>query len=158
MRVIYNREEANDLKKVVYVGVFLRPETKDLLKDMFLPTHEKVVLHHMTLCFGPSKEDLETFLTFVGCDVRLSVTSLMTGEHVEALTVVGYGPDEWLVRDLCRNEHPHITFSHAKGHKPFESNALLDPFSTDVPIVSGVELAKGYTELIITGRLGVFGK
>lgn len=100
--------------RVVYIGVFLTPESRTKLLSRIVPVHDVVYAHHATVLFAPKPEDLVDFAR---------------QENVK-FQAVGYSSDDRgqavLLRGLkTANANPHITISCTQDTKPNYSNELL---------------------------------
>jgi hypothetical protein len=104
-------------EKAVYIGVFLTPDSKNLLLSYFPPKHQEIHADHMTIKFAPS--ELELGNTPISQKVKLEVIGVGHNDLVQAVLVRGVSSD---------NTHPHITISVNKreGGKAKYSNDLFE--------------------------------
>jgi len=94
-----------------YTAIFIKEPEK--LTRQFLPKHEKVFAHHVTIEFKPETLDgIE-----VGKDWKIEIIGRATDEKGDALLVKG---------SKSKNKYPHITLSCASGVNPFYSNELIE--------------------------------
>jgi hypothetical protein len=105
----------------VYTGIFfgLSDEEKEELLSQFVRSHPTTHLHHLTLKFQPSWDEVRELP--LGQEVWVTVTGLLDTEKVQAFVV----DSDSLVPCKCTNDTPHITVATAEGVKPFHSNAAL---------------------------------
>lgn len=127
-------------KKIVYAGLFLDDTTKAQLERWWgqqegtEPLFDKKLIHHLTLAFKPTQEDVE---------------SLPLGKSIK-MRIVGYGQDDkaqaiFVEIDGLRsnNAKPHVTMAISPSGAAKNSNDL-----TVIPL-------RGIT---FEGTVGYFGK
>ena len=112
-----------------YAAFNLTESAKTELLGKYPPKFSKVIAHHVTYRRSAKESDPIPEVDSV------RVIGYCSNEFIECM-VVRIGPD------LLREDGKiyHITLSHAEGHKPVESNALLtsvpweaiDPFYLEV--------------------------
>jgi hypothetical protein len=124
-------------KEIVYLGVFLTPESRLELLHAFGPIHEKVTAEHMTIAFKPSKLEVEN--APIGKTVRLKVVGYAVSSKSQAVRVYGV---------LSKNEHPHVTIS-------FDSTQVNAAYSNELMVqqAGGILYNK---ELYLTGVIDTF--
>lgn len=108
------------MKRPVYIGVFLTPESRSKLLRTFPPQHQDIKADHVTLVFKPKDSDLAGFQ--IGQRVQFQVVGYAVDQKGQAVAV-RLPPD---VNRLSKNKNPHITISVSPGTKPVYSNVLLD--------------------------------
>lgn len=121
-----------------YVGVFLTPESKTKLQEMFqteIPEGWKVYCHHMTLAFNNGSNEAQKmadmYSSKFGEEVELTIVQLGKSDRAMAVKVATDLP--------MINKLPHITVAVATGAKPVESNYIENWKNIPFPIkVKGV--------------------
>jgi hypothetical protein len=119
---------------VVYAAAFLPEESRATLLAAFPPKHPKVLAHHVTLAFKPSKAELE--ILPMGQLIKLRVVGYAADGFGQAVVVEPQGA-------ISKNAIPHITISVDKKS----------------PVYSNEMLSKGHESIIpfeIYARVGVF--
>lgn len=100
------------------VGWYLPIEQRNELLKVFPPKYEHVVAHHITDQFGVYEDAIlptETKMRIIGI--------IDDGEGIEALIVsIQHDNDLYAGRVKSETSWYHITWSHAEGRKPVESN------------------------------------
>jgi len=99
-----------------YIGVFLTPESRELLLSTYPPKHKEIHADHMTIKFMPSRFEVENLA--IGQKVKLKVIGYGWDQRVDAVLVHGVMSDNWF---------PHITLSvdREKKGKPSHSNDMF---------------------------------
>lgn len=105
------------MKKPLYLGVFLTPESRTLLLDIIKPLHEERHADHVTIKFKPTDLEIENYS--IGRKVKLELGAVVHDEKAQAVLVMGV---------ISANKLPHITISvsREKGGTPNYSNELLE--------------------------------
>lgn len=124
------------MSRPIYTAIFLTPESKQRLLELFPPQHESVHAHHVTLKFKPTDADIAVIP--MGKTVSFSVIGHASNNDCQAIAVK-LPPDV-----ISNNSIPHITISTAPGIAPKASNSLL---------ANGFENTKHVT---LEGVVGVF--
>ena len=121
-------------KKAIYIGLFLTPGSKQGLRiwseRQFGALLEKEFMHHTTLKFKPSIEEMETFKPYMGHSVVLNISRAAQDEKCQAIVVSPANEYAEEVLGLGSNEHAHITVS-TDGTSPVYSNNLLTTVEGD---------------------------
>lgn len=129
---------AKKKRKAIYSGVFLSPESKEALADWWpgelLP---KTFMHHMTLKFKPSPEEVLSLP--LGKDVKLQIVGIGSDEKGQAVAVSTELPVD--------NPIPHITVA-TDGTSPVYSNELLAAGAAPVDMENPPP--------VLTGTVGIF--
>lgn len=118
------------MRRPVYIGIFLTPQSKSKLLKAFPPAHKDLHGDHVTLIFKPSEEELEKFE--IGKTVRFQVSGYAVDEKGQAVAV--NLPSD--LRSLSKNKIPHVTISVAPGTKPVYSNELLERETQKTPSIT----------------------
>lgn len=103
--------------KIIYWGVLLDEESRNLLKIIFPPKHPNVFAEHLTILFGPTLKQNNEWLCRSGEEVELFVIGEAQDEQGQAAMIHGI--------ERVDGGIPHITISCANGTKPVYSNHLL---------------------------------
>jgi len=107
------------MEKIVYVGLFLTPASREKLLATFPPAFARVHADHLTLKFKPSERDLASYKPAIGHMYTLFVIAHHTDVKGQAVEIAaGTVP-------LCDNVYPHITISTNEGVSPVYSNDLI---------------------------------
>lgn len=130
-------------KLYIYTGVFLTELQRKFVLSRFPPKHPNVYADHMTICFQPTAQDIDTLKQAVvvwPTHAALEVTHYASDEKGEAIGVkfdsVKYGL-------RMTSSFTHITLSCANGTSPVYSNKLED------------KLVALPEPLILTGMMGI---
>jgi len=110
--------------KVLYKGIFISPETREVLMDRYPIIHENVFYDHMTIEFSPKEFDESLGK---GELTVLNVIGHLTTDKVDVLIVE---PND--KRLNSKNKHGHITLSTAEGVRPYESNTEIEDHLGDI--------------------------
>lgn len=104
------------MERVIYVGVFLTPESREKLLTLVPPLHKDVFADHMTIAFRPEPLVLDNLP--IGKKVLLRVIAHASNARAQAVTVQGV---------FGSTSTPHITISvnREAGGNPNLSNLLL---------------------------------
>lgn len=120
-----------------YLAFEITSGSRDALLNQFKPQFKhKVLCHHVTVQFNLTEENYERLVEELkGAD--LQVIGHQTGKGVECLVVA--------VNDNPKRPDGkiyHITLSLASGHKPVESNTLLEQqgYQSCIPVGFDAEL------------------
>lgn len=111
------------INDVIYWAVLLDNASKGKLLAAFPPKHAKVYAEHMTIVFGPTKEDNDELEPLLGKSVNLLVLAHYFDEKGQAVVVSGF--------DRLDGEMPHVTISTSPDTKPVYSNKLIHSNSFD---------------------------
>lgn len=104
------------MSKVIYVGAFLDVDSIWRLLAWFPPHHSNVFAEHVTLCFKPTRDELDWWAMFLGDEVDVVVQDELSDDRGQAV----------LVKNMkSKNKDPHVTISCAPGTKPVYSNELI---------------------------------
>ena len=117
----------------IYVGIFLDKSNRSKLLKEVPADYEIVTADHVTLMF----KDFSNWPKLgykMGQTVTITVTGQASDDGVQAVTVDANS----------NNNNPHITISHSKDRKAFQSNALLQRFTPEK------------MRLKLKGRVGVY--
>tara|TARA_Y100000034_G_scaffold119157_1_gene160639 strand:- start:722 stop:1285 length:564 start_codon:yes stop_codon:yes gene_type:complete len=114
--------------KAIYLGAFLSKKAKVQLENWWLATTQTPILeqekmHHMTIKFRPSPE--EVLAAPIGELVGLKVDGYALDGNGQAIFVTPIGTHS-------TNDIPHVTVSVAEGISPVYSNNLLEEGITEV--------------------------
>jgi hypothetical protein len=142
---------AGKKKKALYLGAFLTPVGKEVLKRWWLrvvkkPLHQNEYMHHMTIKFKPTPE--EVLALPIGDTVTLRIVGYAADDKGQAVLVSGVESS---------NSLPHITVSTSmdeetgKKVSPVYSNELLSRGITEVATTEG----QPETE-VLEARIGFF--
>ena len=109
--------------KAIYIGLFIPRNYLPSLqrwwvKETGLPILDKPYLHHVTLSFRPSVEEVRGLKDHMGKMIPVQVTGWAADDKAQALMVRCQAP-------VC-NRHPHITLATDASTKPVYANQLLD--------------------------------
>lgn len=104
---------AGTAAKVVYLGIFLTPESRERLLALAPPAFARVYADHLTLAFRPTAEEVAA--APLGQTVTLELVGHVQGQGVH-VAVVDYP---------LKQQVAHITIATAEGVPPKQSNALL---------------------------------
>lgn len=123
----------NTEKKIIYSAVILDKKGRNVLASHVadqIPEGWKPIMHHMTIGFRKSLEDLELG-EFEGKTVELTVKSLGKSEMAMAAHVEGF---------KSINDIPHVTIAvnSKKGGKPVMSNKITDWKKIKPFIITGI--------------------
>jgi len=146
-------------KKALYTGAFLTGSGREMLRSWWLrhvkvPLHANQYMHHMTIKFKPSEE--EVLALSLDSVVKLKIIGYAADEKGQAVLVTG--PDS-------TNDNPHITVSTANMVTPVDAGdeMLGEPKTKKVsPAYSNELLGGGYTEVsekeseMLDARIGFF--
>lgn len=149
----FRRHNKSASQTVLYAGVFLDDESKEMLFDFFVtylgvPLLTRLFGHHVTLFFAPTDEYVRDLP--LGKEVEVTVAGLLDHELIQCAFVV-VEDDE--VASKCNNDHAHVTLASTTDVQPFYSNlALKYGFNRSVRPVLNVE------PVTLFGRVGVFLK
>lgn len=128
------------MNDVIYWAVLLDGESKAKLLSAFPPLHPKVYAEHMTIKYGPKKEDNEILEPILGKNVALTVVSHVADDKGQAAVVSGFPRmDEGTA---------HITISCSLSTKPSYSNQLIASEKHDTNVLS----------LTLNGKVSAFTK
>ena len=138
---------AGKKKKALYLGAFLTPIGKETLKRWWLrvvkkPLHQNEYMHHMTIKFKPTPE--EVLALPVGNTVTLRIVGYAADDKGQAVLVSGVESS---------NSLPHITVSTANMPVPVEEEEQMldEPKTKKVsPVYSNELLSRGITEVATT--------
>lgn len=117
---------------VVFSGVILDKESRQVLKDILTLAFPKVIedkwvihCHHMTICLGELEDK-----NLINKEVSLEITSIGKSDLAIAVGVKGYDGE-------IKNKIPHITLAvnQANGGKPQNSNDIGE-WWTYTPIIT----------------------
>lgn len=130
-RIDNNLVNESNGNKVIYTAVFLTPQSKSTLKQMFesfVPDDWKWFGDHMTITLGQLSENDRN--KYLGTEVELKINSMGYSDMAIAVGVDGF---------LSMNEHPHITLgvNINAGGKPKMSNGIdmWKPYEGDVKLI-----------------------
>jgi len=144
--------------RLLYVGVFLTPESQEVLLSMVPAVHPLLRGDHLTLVYRPSVSQLLQYP--LGSEVDLRVLGSAADSRVQAVFVEA---PSWLeTTSACA----HVTISIAEGAKAVESGTLLQEALQQAVLASAADIAyaptssfgayQHFTEpLPLLGRLGV---
>jgi hypothetical protein len=144
--------------RLLYVGVFLTPESQEVLLSMVPAVHPLLRGEHMTLVYRPSVSQLLQYP--LGSEVDVRVLGSAADSRVQAVFVEA---PSWLeTTSACA----HITISISEGAKAVESGTLLQEALQQAALASAADIAyaptsslgayQHFTEpLPLLGRLGV---
>jgi hypothetical protein len=104
------------MSKILYLAVFLTPESSRKLLSKVPALHSNVQAGHMTVAFKPDEDISSKFE--VGRKVSLLVTGVFHDEKGQAVSVIPFGLKS-------KNKNPHVTVSTAEGIPAKYSNDLL---------------------------------
>lgn len=115
-------KKAAKKRKAIYLGLFIPRNYSTTLqrwwvKETGLPVLSKPYLHHITVKFKPSVQEVLDLKDYMGKMIPVKVTGWAADDKCQALTVKCQAP-------VC-NMIPHITVATDSSTKPFYSNALL---------------------------------
>ena len=116
------------LESVIYAGVFLAPDQRDLLIEKVGEKHSTSFAHHMTLAFKPHETYLLKLEEMFGAEVDLTVTKNVWNDKIQCVVAKC---DELEMKMLSENGRPHITMSAADKVTPIASNELLYQLELD---------------------------
>lgn len=122
--------------KSQYLAFELTPAARTALLGQFKPSFKKVVCHHVTVEFNLDEQKAQRLQEELqGAD--LQVIGYQTGDGVDCLVVA--------VNDNTKRPDGktyHITLSLGPGHKPVESNALIQQqgYQSCIPVGFDAEL------------------
>lgn len=149
--------EAAPAVRLLYVGVFLTPESREVLSSMVPPMHALLRGDHMTVVYKPSVQQLLQFP--LGAEVELRVLGSAADGRVQAVFVEG---PSW----LATSASAHITVSVAVGAKAVAAGQLIREALQQAALASAADLAyapaglgsyQPFDEpLPLIGRLGVW--
>lgn len=122
-------------KKIVYAGIFIDDTTKASLirwwgqQEGTNPLHGKELVHHLTIAFKPSQEEIE---------------NMPLGKPVK-MKIIGYGQDEKAQAVFIQlesgirsnNRNPHITMAISPSGAAKNSNDL-DIIEVAGPTIEGI--------------------
>lgn len=143
--------------RLLYVGVFLTPESREVLLSMVPAVHPLLRADHMTLVYKPSVPQLLQFP--VGAEVELRVLGSAADSRVQAVFVEA---PAWLE---TASDCAHITISVAIGARALDAGRLIKEAVQQAALASAADL--GYAPaglgayqhfdeaLPLVGRLGV---
>lgn len=146
-------------KKALYTGAFLTGAGREMLRSWWLrhvkvPLHANQYMHHMTIKFKPSEE--EVLALSLDSVVKLKIVGYAADEKGQAVLVAGVD---------STNDDPHVTVSTANIVVPVEEGeaAPEEPKTKKVsPAYSNELLGGGYTEVsekeseMLDARIGFF--
>ncbi|TPX60327.1 hypothetical protein PhCBS80983_g01852 [Powellomyces hirtus] len=128
--------------QVRYTGIVLDDNDALELQSRYPPAQDwSPRYHHVTVCMGPSKEELVEPMGGVGARVSMKVVAY--GQIADKVTAVKVeaDSDSTLVSD---NETPHITLAVAPGAKAQASNTITQWIPLATPfVISGTIQEKG---------------
>lgn len=120
-------------KNILYIGVELDEESRELLKTRFGKQNEgwKLYCHHMTIVFNAKGTELTTpeeiwLQENMGKEVFLVVSHYGETSKVAAVRVMASVP--------CKNKYKHITIATRDDGKPYESN-LIESWTLTKPLI-----------------------
>ena len=134
---------------VVYTGVFLTKESREMLLSVVPPVHEVVVCDHMTMQFNPEPDQVN--IDMIGNTVYLQVVGVASDSYIQAVVVESRSEST-----ASANALPHITVSHTSGVKANYSNEMLlkrtkplDQVKSDMVLtgIVGAKVGKGNGEI-----------
>lgn len=144
------------IETITYTGVFLTPNSKELLSQKLPPRFKTLYGDHITLVYKPDPGKLSDYP--MGRPVKIFVTKEVYS-HLAQAAVVQLECEGFEDKDFNSLEALHITISTAKSTPPSHSKAMIT--GKDLPVgenpeqqekVSTVELDK---PLELEGVLGV---
>lgn len=110
-------------RRFQWVGLELLPSSVEDMLKLIPPEHANLHAHHVTLSFGPTQEQLDTFE--FGKEWECNITGFVCTPNLK-VAVVEFDvlpPGSGFKRDP---DHVyHVTISCANGTKPVESNHAL---------------------------------
>ncbi|CCI42178.1 unnamed protein product [Albugo candida] len=107
------------LPNVLYVCLFLPQQERNKIIDTFPPKFRRVLAHHVTLFYNPTREYLRS-VNF-GSNHIIQAVNICSDVRAHVLKVE-LDPSSDL---LLRQKYPHITYSLAPKVRPVYSGALL---------------------------------
>ena len=158
----------------VFTGLELAAESCKQVLDTFgdmVPSGWQVFAHHMTICLG-SLADARSNDCEVSREVQESIRKLKPNDRLELLPFCIGRADGVIALGVLGcpsvNLVPHITLACAKGHRPVESNKILNwrslPSEKLLPVTGHVreyqqaEVASGLTASSTQDRQEILGR
>lgn len=105
--------------KTIYWAVLLWEDSKKKLLTECKPMHSNIFAEHMTMVFGPTKEQEEMLQNKIGETATLIITGRKYDDKGDAVVISG-------IHHRLGGGVPHITVSCANKTKPVYSNKLLE--------------------------------
>lgn len=142
--------------RLLYVGVFLTNESRDVLCSVVPVQHSVVIADHMTLVYKPTVEQLLNYP--LGAEVDLKVIGQAKDSRAQAVAV---DPPHWL--PPTTSVSMHITVSVAPGIPPKEAGFLLaDAMQrtamtrSEEPVMEAAGAYEHFDDgLVLIGHIGV---
>lgn len=132
---------AGKKRKAIYSAIFLTPQSKDALADWWIQSKGELLpkqfMHHMTLKFKPSPEEVLSLP--LGKDVKLQIIGIGSDEKGQAVAVSS--------EPQSNNPIPHITVA-TDGTSPVYSNELLSAGIIPIDLE--------FPPPVLTGTVGFF--
>ena len=122
---IKKNKKAAKKRKAIYTGLFLSSSDMSALKKWWQKTVgtgtlPRRYMHHITLAFKPSVDDVLSLAPYIGQTIPVKIIGWAEDEHAQAVTISCQA-------DICSaNKHPHITVATDPSTKPAYSNTLLN--------------------------------
>ena len=113
------------MSDVIYWAVLLDGSSRAKLLSRIPPVHSNVFAEHMTIVFGPTKEQNTDLEKIIGKQVTLKVLGEALDDKGQAIVVLP-------IENIPVPATPHITISCAPGTKPIYSKTLLSGGYTNI--------------------------
>jgi hypothetical protein len=110
------------ISKNKYLAFVLSEKSRAEILSACPPSFEKTIAHHVTLFFTGSESQYAETISLVGKEPLVEAVGCLTGAGVEAILISINGK---MLR-VADDKIFHCTLSLSEGHKPVESNALID--------------------------------
>lgn len=136
---------------IIYAGILLNAASRSILLSEMKQYYncEKLPISfcdHITLAYGQFVTPRHKSL--VGNKIMFFVNEAVIGPDCACVTVTGD-----FVRLGCVNKYPHITVACAEGHKPVESNTLLELYNSKKNKFQIIKVSCGF---YLEGTCGLF--
>ena len=121
------------MSEIIYWAIKLTDKSRAQLLSNFPPKHSKIYAEHITLAFGPTKQENDALSKWLGKSVKFKVITTMSDNKGQAVGVLSEP-------DRLDGKLGHITISCTPDTKPVYSNVLMEKAKDEFCTISPFEL------------------